>query len=292
MVEYETIPLNYRYMCFLLNPYLDNSIIFILVWDGTRFILIVSLGSIYFFLSLISYLFSLINCLSSFTTLTFSIAAIAFFSSSIIWPIKRGGSIDTNTAKAIRNDNRLKGIGPKDDVSQERIWEEFKKAWKQAIDFNDYLNFFTEFDMWEQVFPGSKINTDLIESKDFVVVMANLFKNESTNGLQERLVEEYKIPNSPDSGKIATQMIFLINLLGLTIDEVPEMYKKKVQCSIKDTTILEWLDVNSINDPVKIKFVEFKPSVSSKELMDRGITGRELGVEIKRLEIENFKKLL
>jgi hypothetical protein len=26
--------------------------------------------------------------------------------------------------------------------------------------------------------------------------------------------------------------------------------------------------------------------------MDRGITGRELGVEIKRLEIENFKKLL
>ena len=205
---------------------------------------------------------------------------------------RTGGKIDGNTAKAIRTDNRLKGIGPKDDVSQERIWEEFKKAWKQAIDFNDYLNFFTEFDMWEQVFPGSKINTDLIESKDFVVVMANLFKNESTNGLQERLVEEYKIPNSPESGKVATQMIFLINLLGLTIDDVPEMYKKKVQCSIKDTTILEWLDVNSINDPVKIKFVEFKPSVSSKELMDRGITGRELGMEIKRLEIENFKKLL
>ena len=205
---------------------------------------------------------------------------------------RTGGKIDGNTAKAIRTDNRLKGIGPKDDVSQERIWEEFKKAWKQAIDFNDYLNFFTEFDMWEQVFPGSKINTDLVESKDFVVVMANLFKNESTNGLQERLVEEYKIPNSPESGKVATQMIFLINLLGLTIDDVPEMYKKKVQCSIKDTTILEWLDVNSINDPVKIKFVEFKPSVSSKELMDRGITGRELGVEIKRLEIENFKKLL
>ena len=205
---------------------------------------------------------------------------------------RTGGKIDGNTAKAIRTDNRLKGIGPKDDVSQERIWEEFKKAWKQAIDFNDYLNFFTEFDMWEQVFPGSKINTDLVESKDFVVVMANLFKNESTNGLQERLVEEYKIPNSPESGKVATQMIFLINLLGLTIDDVPEMYKKKVQCSIKDTTILEWLDVNSINDPVKIKFVEFKPSVSSKELMDQGITGRELGIEIKRLEIENFKKLL
>jgi tRNA nucleotidyltransferase/poly(A) polymerase len=205
---------------------------------------------------------------------------------------RTGGKIDGNTAKAIRTDNRLKGIGPKDDVSQERIFEEFKKAWKQAIDFNDYLNFFTEFDMWEQVFPGSKINTDLIESKDFVVVMANLFKNESTNGLQERLVEEYKIPNSPESGKIATQMIFLINLLGLTIDEVPEMYKKKVQCSIKDTTILEWLDVNSINDPVKIKFVEFRPTILSLDLIRKGFSGRELGMEIKKLEIEKFRNSL
>jgi len=205
---------------------------------------------------------------------------------------RTGGKIDGNTTKAIRTDNRLKGIGPKDDVSQERIFEEFKKAWKQVLDFNDYLNFFTEFDMWEQVFPGSNINIELVESKDFVVVMSNLFKSESTKGLEDKLVQDYKIPNSPESGKIATQMVFLINLLVLAIDEVPEMYKKKVQCSIKDTTILEWLDVNSINDPVKIKFVEFKPSVSSKELMDQGITGRELGQKIKEMEIEKFKKLL
>jgi tRNA nucleotidyltransferase/poly(A) polymerase len=205
---------------------------------------------------------------------------------------RTGGSIDGNTAKAIKSDNRLKGIGDKDDVSQERVYEEINKAWKQAINFNDYLNFFTEFDMWEQVFPDSKINTDLVDSKDFVVVMANLFKNESVRGLEEKLVQDYKIPSSPESGKLATQIVFLISLLTLSVDDVPEMYKKKVQCSIKDSTILEWLDVNSINDPVKIRFVEFRPSVNSKDLMDKGIVGRELGLEIKRLEIENFKKLL
>jgi len=196
-------------------------------------------------------------------------------------------NIDNDTKKSIIDNKDNLSI-----ISKERIYDEFKKSWSQSKNFNNYLKYITEFDMWEQVFPGSKINTDLIESKDFVVVMSNLFKSESTKGLEDKLVQDYKIPNSPESGKIATQMVFLINLLGLTIDEVPEMYKKKVQCSIKDTTILEWLDVNSINDPVKIKFVEFKPSVSSKELMDRGITGRELGLEIKRLEIENFKKLL
>lgn len=200
---------------------------------------------------------------------------------------RTGGSIDSKTANAIKKDNRLKGIGPKDDVSQERIWEEFKKAWKQAKNFNDYLNFFTEFDMWEQVFPGSKINTELVDSKDFVVVMTNLFKNESVNGLEERLIQSYKIESD-----FAKKIVFLLKFTSLKVDDVFDMYKSKLQCGISDSTILEWLDVNSINDPVKIKFIGFRPSVSSKELMDRGVTGRELGLEIKRLEIENFKKLL
>lgn len=200
---------------------------------------------------------------------------------------RTGGSIDSKTANAIKKDNRLKGIGPKDDVSQERIWEEFKKAWKQAKNFNDYLNFFTEFDMWEQVFPASKINTDLVDSKDLVVVITNLFKNESVNGLEERLIQSYKIESD-----FAKKIVFLLKLTSLKVDDVFDMYKTKIQCGISDSTILEWLDVNSINDPIKIKFIEFRPSVSSKELMDSGITGRELGIEIKRLEIENFKKLL
>ena len=45
---------------------------------------------------------------------------------------RTGGKIEDKTADAIKKDNRLKGIGPKDDVSQERIWEEMLKAFKQA----------------------------------------------------------------------------------------------------------------------------------------------------------------
>jgi tRNA nucleotidyltransferase/poly(A) polymerase len=200
---------------------------------------------------------------------------------------RTGGSIDANTAKAIRTDNRLKGIGPKDDVSQERIWEEFKKAYKQAIDFNDYLNFFTNFDMWDQVFPGSAINTDLVKSSDFVVVIANLFKNEPLNKLELKLVQDYKIES--DTTK---KVMFLLSFSNLTPETAFEMFKKKEQCFITDTTILEWIKVSSINDPVKIKFLEYKPSTSAEELMAKGITGRELGLEIKRLEIEKIKKLL
>ena len=196
-----------------------------------------------------------------------------------------------DTEAAIAKRKQLENIdletGEMKRISQERVWEEIKKAWKQAKDFNFYLNFFTKFDMWDQVFPGANINTDFVKSTDFVVVIANLFKNEPLNRLEDKLVQGYKIESDT-----AKKVIFLLSFNTLTPETAFEMFKKKEQCFITDTTILEWIKVNSINDPVKIKFLEYKPSTSAEELMAKGITGRELGLEIKRLEIENFKKLL
>jgi tRNA nucleotidyltransferase/poly(A) polymerase len=196
-----------------------------------------------------------------------------------------------DTEAAIAKRKKLENIdletGEMKRISQERVWEEIRKAWKQAKDFNYYLNFFTKFDMWDQVFPGANINTDFVKSTDFVVVIANLFKNESLNRLEDKLVQGYKIESDT-----AKKVIFLLSFSTLTPETAFEMFKKKEQCFITDTTILEWIKVSSINDPVKIKFLEYKPSTSAEELMVKGITGRELGLEIKRLEIENFKKLL
>ena len=199
---------------------------------------------------------------------------------------RTGGEIDSKTAQAIKNDNRLKGVGPKDDVSQERIWEEMRKAWKQAKDYNYYLNFFTKFNMWNEVFPGSNINTNLVNSKDFVVVIANLFKNESTIGLENKLVQEYKIEI-----ELSTKVVFLLTLLSFKIEDVFDIYKKKQQCAITDVTILEWIKLMNLSDMV-IRFVDYKPSVSAGELMSQGFKGKELGIEIKRLEVEKFKSMI
>jgi len=200
---------------------------------------------------------------------------------------RTGGEIDSKTAQAIKNDNRLKGVGPKDDVSQERIWDELKKSWKQAKDYRNYLNFFTKFDMWSEVFPGSEINTELVDSKDFVVVIANLFKLESPDGLEKRLVQEYRIDS-----QMASKIVFLIRLLELTPDTAFDLHKSKLQCHIEDKTILEWFRALGINDPVKIKFVEYKPTTSAQDLMSQGFKGKSLGDEIKRIEIEKFKSMI
>lgn len=201
-----------------------------------------------------------------------------------------------DTERAIEKRKQLENIDPETGemkrISQERVWEEMTKAWKQAKNYNYYLNFFTKFDMWDEVFPGANINTEFVDSKNFTVVIANLFKNESTSGLVNRLVQDYKLPDSSESDKLASKVVFLIDFLKFRVDDVFDVYKKKQQCAIDDSTILEWLDVNNITNDTFIKFVEYKPSVSAQDLMSKGFKGAELGKEIKRLEIERFKNIL
>ena len=196
-----------------------------------------------------------------------------------------------DTEKAIEKRKQLQNIDPETGemkrISQERVWEEMKKAWKQAKDYRYYLSFFTKFDMWDEVFPGANINTNLVDSKDFVVVIANLFKNESTLGLADKLAQEYKIEL-----ETATKVTFLISLLYFKVEDVFDIYKKRQQCAITDATILEWLKVQGIDTDTLIKFVEYKPSVSAQELMSQGFKGKELGIEIKRLEVERFRSML
>jgi tRNA nucleotidyltransferase/poly(A) polymerase len=200
-----------------------------------------------------------------------------------------------DTEKAIEKRKKLENIDPDTGemkrISQERVWEEMKKSWKQAKDYNYYLNFFTKFHMWDEVFPGANINTNLVNSKDFVVVIANLFKNESTLfnisfALENKLVQEYKIEI-----ELATKVVFLLTLLSFKVEDVFDIYKKKQQCAITDQTILEWIKLMKLSDMV-IKFVDYKPSVSSGELMSQGFKGRDLGIKIKELEIEKFKETL
>lgn len=204
-----------------------------------------------------------------------------------------GHPLHHETEVAIKKRKQLENIDPDTGdmkrISQERIWEEMYKAWKQAKDYNDYLEFFTYYDMWDEVFPGANINTDLVDSENIVIVFANLFRNEPLDRLEQRLIQDYKIPDSPESGKLASRITFLISFLKFNPDDVLSFYKEKQRTAIDDTTILEWIEVSGIKDEYLIKFVDYKPNISAKELMDKGFKGVELGREIKRLEIEKFK---
>lgn len=190
--------------------------------------------------------------------------------------------IEKETSESImRNAHLLNSI------SMERIWEEIKKSYNQSKNFNQYLNYLSDFGLLKYIFPGVKINTKQVDSKNFIILIANLFLGNSTDKLEVKLVQDFKIDSDT-----AKKVVFLLELLNLTPEVVLDTYRKKVSCSIDDVTILEWLEVTGNESNTLIKFLEYKPTVSSQELMEQGYKGKELGLEIKRLEIEKFKSIL
>ena len=199
--------------------------------------------------------------------------------------------LSDDLVEAIKKRKQLQNIDPESGemkrISQERIWEEIKKSYKQAKSFRKYLEFFNEFDMWEEVFPGSKINQKIVECDELTSYVTNLFKFEDTQKLETKLVQSYRIEQ-----EIASKVVFLIDLLKLKEDTAFELYKKKVRCAVTNSQIIDWLDTCNIHNQIFIFFIDYKPTVSAEELMAKGFKGRELGEEIKRLEIENFRNLL
>jgi tRNA nucleotidyltransferase/poly(A) polymerase len=196
------------------------------------------------------------------------------------------GKIDEETSNAIKSDNRLRNISIKDDVSQERIWDEMAKAFKESKDYNYYLNLLTYYDMWKEIFPKSNINTNLIDSKNFLIIISNLFKNDDLNKFEDKLILDYKIKS-----KTAEKIHFLVSLKYFNEKSVLSEYKKKLQCGIKDSTILEWVEKQDDLDKKKLKaFVFYRPSVSALDLIKIGFKGKKLGDELNKLEYEAFLK--
>lgn len=196
---------------------------------------------------------------------------------------RTNGIIEEKTADAIRKDNRLRDVGSTDDVSQERIWEEMMKAWKQAKDYTQYLSYFKEFDMWSQVFPGVKVS-DPVNSVDFSVVIASLLRDNPSDYLDKKLVQDFRIDTS-----LAKKIVFLVSLRDFDAEKVLDYWKKRQSSGISDQTILEWLTKTAVERQDVIKFVDWKPSVKSEELINKGFAGKALGEEIRRLEVDNFK---
>ncbi len=202
-----------------------------------------------------------------------------------------GTPLSDDLSKAIKERKQLQNIDPETGemkrISAERIWEEMKKAFKQAKSYKHYLEFFNEFDMWEEVFPGSKINTDIVESHELTSYISNLFKFEDTSKLENKMILDYKIESD-----ISSKVVFLIDLLKLSPENAFDMYKRKIRCHVTSYQIIDWLDTCGIHNKIFIRFIDYVPTVSAEDLMSQGFKGKALGDEIKRLEIENFKKLL
>lgn len=202
--------------------------------------------------------------------------------------------IDDKTIEAIKKDKRLRNISPIDDVSQERIVEEFIKAVKWSADnenmksLNYYLELLERYDMFEEMFPNLEIDINGINTFDLSIIFALLFRNNDIDKLRNKL-RKYKFPND-----IADTACFLLRLRDYlhVLDKIPTLYKEKVRYHIDNRKIEEFADLYNFNDNYLQAFLKFRPRIDANEIMRLGFKNAEIGNEVKRREIEEFKKLL
>lgn len=196
-----------------------------------------------------------------------------------------GFTIDDKTIESImKNKDQLKII------VRNRIWEEFYKAFGQVKNFKVYFDYVRKFGLWEYIFPGMKV-FDLVPRcfgpNPLALYLATLFKNEKAEGLQERMVQGCFIPI-----EVARVVAFLVWFQQFDPEKVTEFYSKRNSYKISDEVLLEWISTIGLSGKKFSSFVKYRPTTSSQELMDKGFKGKALGDEIKRLEIENFKRML
>jgi len=141
--------------------------------------------------------------------------------------------------------------------------------------------------MLSQVFPGLETETNSW-SKTFPLVTVALILR--SNPIEKIERELNKLSWTSEE---INRIVFLLSLLSLSEENVYELRKK--MDSIKfyyDEEIIEFAELSGMDKNLILAFLEYKPSISSKELIDLGFKGPELGKEIKRREGLGFKKIL
>lgn len=208
--------------------------------------------------------------------------------------------MDEKTADAIRDDNRLKGISSKEDVSQERIIEEIKKMFDYAKQKNDmnawhsYLKMLFSFNMWEQIFPNAIINRDVVTLRtfDIQIFYAFLFNgNIIDKKFQDKLIREYKLTH------VIVDGIVFLNKFDDLSNDIDNTFELKIlhtryMNSVSNQTILEYAKLFEIDLKFTKNFLYYSFTEDGNELLKAGFKGNEIGMEKKRRENDKFRRLM
>lgn len=203
---------------------------------------------------------------------------------AIRFAARMGSQLDPETEKAIRQDNSLSGVSP------ERIRDEFLKGFKSAKSSQQFLSIISSLDLWNEIFPGLIVNPSSVsgQTKNELIFLAELLQDNSPERVRTTL-NKLKY-----SAQEASGVTFLLMFKDLDISNAIDLWKINSKQVKMDSSTLEQFSFifGSPDKRLLSAFVNYKPSVSSEELMAQGLSGKELGQKIKELETERFQALL
>lgn len=198
-----------------------------------------------------------------------------------------GSELDSGVDAALRKDASLEKI------SGERIRDEFIKGIQSAKSVKHFLEMLNRYGLFAWIFPGLNVDISYINRMqsdykydDYIVLLAHLLSNNKVDVLKKRLNE---LKYSVDEIRAIT---FLISLLNLNTDTAVTLKKAQKTSGVTDDQIRNFGANAGIMSQLLDAFEEFKFTVKSQDLIDKGFTGKALGDELERRERENFERLL
>lgn len=194
-----------------------------------------------------------------------------------------GSDVDSGIDKAIKNDHTtISGDGKP--LAQERIQDEFIKGIKQAESSKHFVEMVKNYGLFEWVFHDMNTNGEIIESKNPIIMVASILRNE-TGDIDKKLTGRLKFTKL--QGK---QIKFLIEFFRDGTPDTAYQFKERIKNLGIDGSVLHSFGKLMGMDKSFIKaFNKFEITVDGSELVKQGFRGKDLGDEKERIETENFK---
>lgn len=194
---------------------------------------------------------------------------------------RTGSDLEKETADAILTDNSL------EDISPERIRDEFQKSIISAKSSKKYLNMVSKFKMWSIMFPTLQINENFIETNTWIVQLAMLFITNEPDVLKKEMNKLTFTNDEIDS------VLLLKELMAFDPANVFDLHKRFINTKIDKKDILEFAKINKLDIKTLKIFFKYKPSTKGQDVMkEYGVRGPEIALKIKQIEAEKFSKLL
>lgn len=198
---------------------------------------------------------------------------------------RMGAEIDAETSKAIKDDPAL------DQVSPERIHDEFVRGIASAKDPKHYLKMMEELGLFDQVFPKLKVGKTYLDTPDPVLQITSLLRDNKQKDI-EKVMREMKYARDE-----IQKVLFLLKMRGLDAAGATKLKKAYNNLKLKAPTLLaaaKALGQPPLDDiKAFLNFTELPPALTGKDLAERGMKkGPEMGQAIAKAEQAAYEALL
>jgi tRNA nucleotidyltransferase/poly(A) polymerase len=188
-----------------------------------------------------------------------------------------GGRVDKTIEKSLLTDNSLEG------VSGNRIREELLAGLKKSKNSKYYLSELDRFKFLESIFPSLNVNKVFIDCKNPIVCIGILL---SDNEYTDRIGLHLK--NIGYERSEVADFVFIQSLIRFQHTQIVETVKKRNSSSLKLNDLLPVAQDLGIDSKVLRAIFDTQLSIKGNDPRLKGMHGRELGLGINQLEIENF----